>query len=66
MTAATPAPSRPCSLRAIKSALEPVRRAPDAGLDHERALFMDVFLSDDALEGVTAFVEKRTPAFRHR
>jgi enoyl-CoA hydratase len=40
---------------------------PDAGgLDREREAFLSVFATDDAREGVAAFVEKRAPAFRHR
>jgi enoyl-CoA hydratase/carnithine racemase len=54
------------SLRAIKAALEQVTQAAPEGLDRERALFMDVFGSDDAREGVAAFREKRKPQFGHR
>jgi enoyl-CoA hydratase len=51
------------AVRSIKRML--VR--PDAGgLDREREAFLSVFATDDAREGVAAFVEKRAPAFRHR
>jgi enoyl-CoA hydratase/carnithine racemase len=54
------------AVRAIKRSMS----APDGdltwGLDRERALFMEVFASHDANEGVQAFVEKRRPTFAHR
>jgi enoyl-CoA hydratase/carnithine racemase len=34
------------------------------GLAHERKVTEQVFLSEDAKEGITAFVEKRKPAFK--
>ena len=37
-----------------------------AGLDRERSLFIYVFGSQDAAEGVGAFVDKRAPVFVHR
>ena len=36
------------------------------GLDHEHALFMQAFGSEDVREGVQAFNEKRKPAWQHR
>jgi enoyl-CoA hydratase/carnithine racemase len=50
-------------VRAIKRAL-----AGDlhAGLDRERGLFLEVFASEDAREGVAAFRDGRPAAFRHR
>jgi len=36
------------------------------GLRFERRLFHAVFATEDQKEGMTAFVEKRPPAFRHR
>jgi enoyl-CoA hydratase/carnithine racemase len=38
----------------------------DAGLDLERALFLEVAGSADAREGADAFLEKRRPDFAHR
>lgn len=38
----------------------------ERGLDRERALFMSVFASRDASEGVNAFVDNRVPEFEHR
>lgn len=54
------------SLRAIKSSLEEPNGDLADGLDRERALFMHVFASEDASEGVHAFVQKRRPSFGHR
>ncbi|ORE94437.1 enoyl-CoA hydratase [Acuticoccus yangtzensis] len=36
------------------------------GVQFERRLFHGLFATDDQKEGMTAFVEKRKPAFRHR
>jgi len=47
------------SLRAIKSALAPLKRAPQEGLERERRLFIDVFGSPEARAGVDAFLERR-------
>jgi enoyl-CoA hydratase len=56
------------SLRAIKQALSPPAGDDEisAGLDRERELFMQLFETDDAREGVAAFREKRAASFRHR
>jgi enoyl-CoA hydratase/carnithine racemase len=55
------------SVRAIKRSIGTAANGDLAGgLDRERALFMDVFQSDDAREGVHAFIEKRRPNFGHR
>jgi enoyl-CoA hydratase/carnithine racemase len=54
------------AVRAIKSSIDGANRDLAHGLDTERVHFMRVFASQDATEGVNAFVEKRTPAFDHR
>ena len=56
------------SLRAIKFSIDAAATngALEDGLDRERALFMELFATADAREGVNAFVEKRRPDFEHR
>lgn len=36
-----------------------------AGIDYERALFSTAFSTDDASEGIAAFLEKRPPEWKH-
>ena len=50
------------AVRAIKRA---IAADLDAGLDRERQLFLEVFGSADAKEGVAAFRERRPPRFGH-
>ena len=49
---------------------EAVNRAFETGLDEglrfERRLFHSAFALDDQAEGMSAFIEKRTPSFRNR
>jgi enoyl-CoA hydratase/carnithine racemase len=54
------------AVRAIKKSVDGADGDLACGLDRERALFMEVFGSHDANEGVQAFVEKRSPTFAHR
>jgi enoyl-CoA hydratase/carnithine racemase len=54
------------AVRAIKRSVNSSNGDLAAGLEDERALFMEVFASEDAIEGVQAFVEKRRPTFAHR
>jgi enoyl-CoA hydratase/carnithine racemase len=54
------------AVRAIKSSIGGADAELARGLDAERVHFMRVFASQDATEGVNAFVQKRTPAFAHR
>ena len=57
------------SLPAVMMAKEAMQRAYEAplaeGLLFERRLFHSLFASADQKEGMTAFIEKRPPRFRH-
>jgi enoyl-CoA hydratase len=58
------------SLPAVMMAKEAVNRAYEVplseGMLFERRLFHSLFATDDQKEGMTAFVEKRAPRFKHR
>jgi enoyl-CoA hydratase len=58
------------SLPAVMMAKEAVNRAYEVplseGLLFERRLFHSLFATEDQKEGMTAFVEKRAPRFKHR
>jgi enoyl-CoA hydratase len=58
------------SLPAVMMAKEAVNRACETplseGLLFERRLFHSMFATEDQKEGMTAFVEKRPPGFKHR
>lgn len=57
----------PIALRLIKEAVRASVRAPlDEGIRHEATLFGLVFSSEDKVEGVKAFLEKRPPQFSGR
>ena len=61
--AARPAVAQRLAKNAIQGAHE---RPLSAGIDEERHAFALAFGSDDAREGLAAFVEKRDPVWRHR
>jgi enoyl-CoA hydratase/carnithine racemase len=54
------------AVQAIKQSVAGSDGDLSLGLDTERNLFIQVFASEDATEGVNAFVEKRAPGFSHR
>jgi enoyl-CoA hydratase len=57
----------PIALELAKTAIRVAMEAPlSAGLAHERELFVAAFASDDRVEGVRAFLEKREPRFTGR
>lgn len=65
--AAAMAAHSPLALRLAKEAVRAALEAPlSAGLRHERELFVTAFGSEDKIEGVAAFLEKRTPVFQGR
>jgi enoyl-CoA hydratase/carnithine racemase len=50
--------------RIKKAAVQGIGMSLDEGLRLERQLLLELFKSDDAKEGVTAFVEKRKPNYK--
>jgi len=52
--------------RAVRAAKAALAADVQAGLDRERALFLEVFGGEDVREGVEAFLARRPPAFVHR
>lgn len=65
--AATLASRGPVAVREAKAVINSALQGPlDEGLAAELAASERVFFSDDMLEGVEAFLEKRTPRFENR
>ena len=55
---------------AVKAAKESVNRAFESGLSDgvmfERRIFQSLFATEDQKEGMDAFLNKRTPVFKHQ
>ncbi|MEO5510302.1 MAG: enoyl-CoA hydratase-related protein [Longimicrobiales bacterium] len=65
--ARTMAAHSPVALRLAKAGVKAASEMPlEAGLAFERELFITAFGSADKIEGVAAFLEKRTPKFEGR
>ena len=65
--AATVAERPPLAVRMGKQAVLAAEEMPlSAGLDHERRLYELAMATEDRVEGMTAFLEKRKPEFRGR
>ena len=65
--ARTMAAHSPLALRLAKTAVASAAETPlSAGLAYERELFITAFASEDRVEGVTAFLQKREAEFRGR
>ncbi len=57
----------PCSVAACKLLIQNMRSAPRKhGLIRERELFLNLFDTEDQLEGVRAFLEKRQPNWKNQ
>jgi enoyl-CoA hydratase/carnithine racemase len=65
--AATVAERPPLAVRMAKQAvLAAEETAMSAGMEHERRLYELTMATEDRVEGLTAFIEKRKPEFRGR
>ncbi|EPF00005.1 enoyl-CoA hydratase [Rhizobium grahamii] len=58
--------SRPSVLMAKEAVNRALETTLDEGLRFERRLFHSLFSTEDQKEGMTAFIEKRKPAFKNR
>ena len=58
--------SRPSVLMAKEAVNRALETTLEEGLRFERRLFHSLFSTEDQKEGMTAFIEKRKPAFKNR
>ena len=58
--------SRPSVLMAKEAVNRALETTLEEGLRFERRLFHSLFATEDQKEGMTAFIEKRKPAFKNR
>ncbi|KQV10436.1 enoyl-CoA hydratase [Rhizobium sp. Root1203] len=58
--------SRPSVLMAKEAVNRALETTLEEGLRFERRLFQSLFSTEDQKEGMTAFIEKRKPAFKNR
>ncbi len=58
--------SRPSAMMAKESVNRAYETTLTEGVKFERRLFHSLFATDDQKEGMTAFIEKRKPAFKNR
>ena len=58
--------SRPSVLMAKEAVSRAFEVTLEEGLRFERRLFHSLFATADQKEGMTAFIEKRKPDFKHR
>lgn len=58
--------SRPAAIAAKEAVNRAFESSLAEGLLFERRAFYGLFATDDRTEGMTAFIEKREPTFRHR
>ena len=66
MARTSPSGHRSRSASANRRSSPPKRRALSAGLEAERRLFEQAMATEDRVEGMQAFIEKREPDFKGR